>query len=364
MIVRMHSGRVGGGNGNGNGNGGAAGDDEGQADEDMFRKFLSYVHPTVSLADIAELSELNLKLDVYPMARLLLYNRKARIVDVIPAGMKVIYTAAPAFKRPVPELSATFSRLFPTAPPLPSLLSTLTSSSRPFSSLIPSRDHRDFYLDVLIWLLRQTLIDKLHLRIRIVATPEVRAAARAALVRERENARLGKEVAQAVGSARRDRRRRRKRRKSRASDETEIYFAQGGGGAGGEVFEPSSPEYTIRRSSYGHGHSSNRRRRSSRSSMSSERLSRIPEDLAVLVSEEALEEEDEEEWDEYEEGEDEGRVDGDGEGNGDALWEEDAVGGVGSVVIAEPAEATQLEMRWMEVMAEGKDPGIAQRFHR
>ncbi|KAG8742883.1 hypothetical protein FRC10_000803 [Ceratobasidium sp. 414] len=360
MIVRMHSGRVGGGSGSG----GAAGDDEGQADEDMFRKFLSYVHPTVSLADIAELSELNLKLDVYPMTRLLLYNRKARIVDVIPAGMKVIYTAAPAFKRPLPELSATFLRLFPTAPPLPSLLSTLTSSSRPFSSLIPSRDHREFYLEVLIWLLRHTLIDKLHLRIRIVATPEVRAAARAALARERENAQHGKEVAQAVGSARRDRRRRRKRRKSRASDEAEVYFAQSGGSAGGDVFEPSSPEYATRRPPYVHSHGGNRRRRSSRSSMSSERLSRIPEGLAVSVSEEALEEEDEEEWDDDEEDEDEGGVDGDGEGNGDALWEEDAVGGVGSVVIAEPAEATQLEMRWMEVMTEGKDPGVAQRFHR
>ncbi|KAG9084315.1 hypothetical protein FS749_005320 [Ceratobasidium sp. UAMH 11750] len=278
--------------------------------------------------------------------------------------MKVLYTAAPAFKRPLPELSATFSRLFPTAPPLPSLLSTLTASSRPFSSLIPSRDHREFYLEVLIWLLRHTLIDKLHLRVRIVATPEVRASARAALARERENARLGKEVAQVVGSARRDKRRRRKRRKSRASDEADVYFAQSGGSVGGEVFEPSSPEYTTRRAPYAHSHGGNRRRRSSRSSMSSERLSRIPENLPVSVSEEALEEEDEEEWDEEDEDEDEGGVDGDGEGNGDALWEEDAVGGVGSMVITEPGEATQLEMRWMEVMAEGKDPGVAQRFHR
>jgi hypothetical protein len=99
--------------------------------------------------------------------------------------------------------------------------------------------------------------------------------------------------------------------------------------------------------------------------MSSERLSRIPETMPVSVSEEALEEEDEEEWDEDEHDEDEGGVDGDGEGEADALWEEDAVvGGSGSVVITEPAEATQLEMRWMDVMAEGKEPGVAQRFHR
>ncbi|KAG8756110.1 hypothetical protein FRC12_010681 [Ceratobasidium sp. 428] len=364
MIVRMHSGRV--ASGGGGGSGGGTADEDGLADEDMFRKFLGYVQPTVSLADIAELSELNLKLDVYPMARLLLYNRKARIVDVIPAGMKVMYTAAPAFKRPIPELSAAFSRLFHTISPLPVILSTLTSSSRPFSSLIPSRDHRALYLRVLIWLLRHALIEKLHLRVRIIATPEVRAIARAALARERENALLGKEVAQAVGSARRDRRRqRRKRRKSRASDEAEIYLASGGGSLGGEVFEPSSPEYAPRKPPYGHPHGSSRRRRSSRSSMSSERLSRIPENLAVLVSEEALEEEDEEDWDEDEDDEDEGGVDGDGEGDGDALWEEDAlVGGTGSVVIAEPGEATQLEMRWMEVMADGKDPGVGQKFHR
>lgn len=41
MIVRMHSGRVGNG-------GGGGGEEDALADEDMFRKFLSYVHPTVS----------------------------------------------------------------------------------------------------------------------------------------------------------------------------------------------------------------------------------------------------------------------------------------------------------------------------
>jgi hypothetical protein len=48
MIVRMNSGRVGGGGSGSGGTAAAAGDEEGLADEDMFRKFLSYVHPTVS----------------------------------------------------------------------------------------------------------------------------------------------------------------------------------------------------------------------------------------------------------------------------------------------------------------------------
>ncbi|CAE6383966.1 unnamed protein product [Rhizoctonia solani] len=348
MIVRMNSGRMGNA---GNTNGSAGGEEDALADEDMFRKFLGYIQPALSLSDIAELSELNLKLDVYPMTRLLLYNRKARIVDVIPPGMKVMYTAAPAFKRPLPELSAVFSRLFSTVPPLPSLLATLTSYSRPFSTLIPSRDHRSFYMEVLVWLLRHGLLEKLHLRVRIVATAEIRAATRGALARERENARLGKEVAQVVG--RREIKRSRRRR-SKASDEVEVYFAA----APGEMFDPSSPELMRR-----HGSHDYRRRRSSRSSLSSERLSRALESLSVSMPEDALEEEDDD-WMEDEDEEEEG-VHGDGVGMVDSLLEEDSnTTGTGSVIIAEPAEATQLEMRWMEAMVEGKDPKISQRFHR
>ncbi|CAE6423837.1 unnamed protein product [Rhizoctonia solani] len=330
MIVRMNCGRMASA---GNVNGSVGGEEDALADEDMFRKFLSYVQPSLSLSDIAELSELNLKLDVYPMTRLLLYNRKARTVDVIPPGMKVMYSAAPAFKRPLPELSAVFSRLFPTVPPLPSLLATLTSYSRPFSSLIPSRDHRAFYLEVLIWLLRQGLLEKLHLRVRIVATGEIRATTRAALARERENARLGREVAQIVGQRET---RRIRRRRSKASDEVEVYFAS----TSGDMFEPPSPELMRRHGSHAH------RRQS----------------LSVSISEDAFEEE-EEDW--IEDEEDEEGVHGDGIGTADVLLEEDSnIAGNGSVIIAEPAEATQLEMRWMEAMTEGKDPGISQRFHR
>ncbi|QRV84333.1 cutinase [Ceratobasidium sp. AG-Ba] len=329
MIVRMHSGRTGGSTS------GTTVDDEGLADEDMFRKFLSNIDPTVSLADIAELSELNLKMDVYPMARLLLYNRKARIVDVIPSGMKVMYTAASAFKRPIPELSTAFSRLFPTVSPLPSLLSTLTSSSQPFSSLIPSRDHRGFYFEILVWLLRHSLIDKLHLRVRIVATPEVRAAARAALSRERENAQLGKEVAQAVATARRDkRRRRRKRRKSKGATMWRFLFGLTVQELVAKCLSPL-PQNTR----CGDHHTDILMVAAGEE-----------ENLPVSVSEEALEEE-EEDWDDENYDEDEGGVDGDGEGGGDALWEEDAsIGEIGNALDGS--------------MAEGKDPGVAQKFHR
>ncbi|KAJ1306246.1 hypothetical protein OPQ81_010950 [Rhizoctonia solani] len=311
MIVRVNSGRM---PSAGNANGSAAGEEEALADEDMFRKFLSYVNPTLSLSDIAELSELNLKLDVYPMTRLLLYNRKARIVDVIPPGMKVMYSAAPAFKRPLPELSVVFSRLFSTVPPLP-LTSCYTYILLPTLLIAHPFKRPPLFLP---------------------RSPNLAAAAitRAALGRERENARLGREVAQVVGQRHT---RRRRRRRSKASDEVEVYFAP----IPGEMFEPSSPELMRRYGNHGH------RRQS----------------LPVSMSEEALEEE-EEDWIEEEDEEEEG-VHGDGVGMVDALLEEDSgIASSGSVIIAEPAEATQLEMRWMEAMTEGKDPGISQKFHR
>lgn len=48
------------------------------------------------LSDIAALQDLDLDSEVYPMARLLVYNRKAKIIDVVPLSLKNIY-APPAF---------------------------------------------------------------------------------------------------------------------------------------------------------------------------------------------------------------------------------------------------------------------------
>lgn len=43
------------------------------------------------LSDIAALLDLDLDSEVYPMARMLVYNRKAKIIDVVPPSLKNIY---------------------------------------------------------------------------------------------------------------------------------------------------------------------------------------------------------------------------------------------------------------------------------
>ncbi|KAF8749759.1 hypothetical protein RHS01_09797 [Rhizoctonia solani] len=203
-----------------------------------------------------------------------------------PAGMKVIYTAAPAFKRPLPELSASgFS----------ATVSSKNSTSGSGSSQQPKSGRHA-----------------------------------SALSRERENARLGKEVAQVVGK-REIKRRRRKR--SKASDEVEVYF----GTASGDMFDPSSPELMRR-----HGSHSYRRRRE-----------------PFGIDARGCARRGRRDWIDDEDVEEEG-IHGDGVGMIDALLEEDSnLASAGGVIIAEPAEATQLEMRWMEAMVEGRTRDIS-----
>lgn len=44
-----------------------------------------------SLADIATLTELDLQNEIYPLARALVYSRKAKVVDAIGPGLKNMY---------------------------------------------------------------------------------------------------------------------------------------------------------------------------------------------------------------------------------------------------------------------------------
>ena len=57
---------------------------------------------------------------------------------------------------------AQFAKLFPALPSLPKILSLLSTSPRPYSSLIPSKDHKAVYLEILAWLLRGGWVTQLR----------------------------------------------------------------------------------------------------------------------------------------------------------------------------------------------------------
>lgn len=95
------------------------------------------------------------------------------------------------------DLSVSFARKFPTVSPLPTLLSALSSAQRPFSTLIPTHDHRPLFTDVLIWLLKRDLVQMLHVRVRLSVSREIKKSVREKRKREREERKRDREVKEA-----------------------------------------------------------------------------------------------------------------------------------------------------------------------
>jgi len=75
------------------------------------------------------------------------------------------------------EKSREFALDFPTLPHLVTLSASI-SSPNPFTSVIPSKSLRNMYFNALIWLLKEDLVVQMHIYIRLVASPEVKARAR------------------------------------------------------------------------------------------------------------------------------------------------------------------------------------------
>ncbi|KAJ3862685.1 nitrogen permease regulator of amino acid transport activity 3-domain-containing protein [Lentinula novae-zelandiae] len=150
-------------------------------------RFLDTVNVTLSLADLASLLDWDLETQVFPTVRWLVLHRKAKIVDIINLNLKTVFTLPPKFDRPISWLFELASD-FPQHPlPLPEILSMISTSSAKqtggnhfFGSVLESRkDLIPLYHQVVSWMLKHDLIIVLHLRIRVVATPEVKALVKA-----------------------------------------------------------------------------------------------------------------------------------------------------------------------------------------
>lgn len=197
------------------------------------------------------------------------------------------------------------------------------------------------YHDVIIWLLKRDLLVTLHLRVRIVATIELK-----------EKVRMKRELAR----ARRERIRRRSMSVNgrKATRDTESKGSEGG--------PDSSPV------DYWMSMSPKSARRQARQISPSTRSGRRERSLSVLYG---LREKE--------------KKGGEGEGDGfdeededDFFFDEDlevasldtdeartqAWNEASPSLIADPARATPLERQWLAGMSEGKDASIARRFQQ
>ncbi|KAK1218842.1 Nitrogen permease regulator 3 [Marasmius sp. AFHP31] len=292
---------------------------EDQSIAEGLLKFLEIANVTLSLADLASLLDWELETQVYSIVRWLVQHRRAKVVDVVHSGLKTVFTLPPKFDHSLPELASEFARDFDEyeLPPLPYILSEISRASANqsgnhfFASVVRSKEMIPLYHEVVVWMLKRDMLVTLHLRIRIVATAQLKARVRT--VRE---ASRGKKKLRRGGETR--------KRESESHKSAAV--------ASWLNLPPVEERPIHRVPSVGSSHS----------------------ELSELVLE-SDEQDDFSEDGDYVEGM-ESSV-----GREDSGWDT-ADDGRHSSIISNPGRATPLQRRWLSAMSAGKEPDIARRF--
>ncbi|KAM6504449.1 Nitrogen Permease regulator of amino acid transport activity 3 domain containing protein [Amanita muscaria] len=277
-------------------------------------KFMKIVNITLSLADIASLLDWDLETQVYPTVCWFVRHRWAKVVDVVHPGLKTIFTLPPKFTQPLPQFVAEFDNRFhhPSVPRLPDILAAISKSENHFfASAVKSRELIPMYHEIVNWMLEHDLLVTLHLRIRLVATLELKTR-----VRQRRREVLFK----------------------RATRSKTVYRPDPQ-----QLSEDLDPEATT---SFPWLPLSPRTARRDAKQLSSMEYRR---DVSRLVWPDKVD---------HFHDDDEGGSSVDG---GESGWESSEEGLV-STVIEDPARATPLQRRWLSAMSDGKDLYIAKRF--
>ncbi|KAF4534254.1 Nitrogen permease regulator 3 [Lasiodiplodia theobromae] len=160
--------------------------------------YISNLEPTRSLHKLALQNKIPVA-DLEFIAAHLIYWRRARAIP--PLHHRDIYIVSPnADMRKLPQAIPAYAARFPTLPSLPKMLSFLSNQSpRTYGTIIPSKDHRIAYMDILAWLMRGGWVTQLRTFAWIRVSPEVQAEV--ATIMERE----AKEAARAAMQAARER---------------------------------------------------------------------------------------------------------------------------------------------------------------
>ncbi|EPS36732.1 hypothetical protein H072_9692 [Dactylellina haptotyla CBS 200.50] len=160
-----------------------------------FVQFIQNCKPTLSFAQMISASSPNGIIHpenpeyqyIEYFARHLIYWRKARAI--MPLHYRRYYIVSPNadMKRLVPQ-SIIFNKLFPALPPLPKMLSLLSGKPRPYSAYIPSKDHRQAYMEMLAWLMRYGWVTNLLTFAFLKIPKDIKVAVRERQAREQAEA--------------------------------------------------------------------------------------------------------------------------------------------------------------------------------
>jgi hypothetical protein len=217
------------------------------------------------------------------------------------------------------QLTIEFDNQFdhPSIPSLPEILSTISASvakhgeNHFFASVVQSKELIRMYHDVVLWMLKRDMLITLHLRVRVVATREIKLFVRM----EREKA-----LANKVGVV-------------NSQDQNGLQSVGPGFG--------TAPSSMLWLSPHRVPHPGRRRSKDSGRS-----------DLSELVIKESDRDDDINQR----------LTDEDSETDEEGLGWDTAEDDLLPSMISDPGRATPLQRRWLLAMSEGKEPHIARRF--
>ncbi|TBU50380.1 nitrogen permease regulator of amino acid transport activity 3-domain-containing protein [Dichomitus squalens] len=321
-------------------------------------RFIDLASVMLSLAEMASLLDWHLESQVYPAVRWLVLHRRAKIVDVVHPSLKTVFSVPQRFPSPLATLSEEFSKRFAQAdvPLLPKLLAMISTATHKqttnhfYATVVKSKEYIPLYVDVVLWMLKRDLLIRLHLRIRIIATEELKKRVRQSweehVARKRSRSR--------PHSISRTRASRRRGSESNSRDLGREDDTGEKAGLNLETVSESSPvEYWVslspktmrkqtRRGADEHGKPADgAREEGDGEEEDTERHEREKHD--DLDEEFLSSSADETKWEEYYQN-----------GGNDNI----------PSMISDPARATPLERRWLAGMSEGKEPHIVRRFER
>ncbi|KAF2842507.1 UPF0171-domain-containing protein [Patellaria atrata CBS 101060] len=122
--------------------------------------FIRNLTPTKSLQKLSVTCSITMQ-DVQVLSNHLIYWRRARAIP--PLNPRDTYIVSPnADMRALHNATRAFSIRFPSLPPLPKMLNMLSGQTRPFGQLMPSKDHRIAYMEILAWLMRGGWVTQLR----------------------------------------------------------------------------------------------------------------------------------------------------------------------------------------------------------
>jgi len=143
---------------------------------------IRHLTPTKSLLKLSQMHSMSLK-DLQFLARHLIYWRRARAIP--PLRPRDTYIVSPnADLRELNRAITAFAARFPMLPPLPKILYHLSGNPRPYGTLIPSKDHRQAYMEILAWLMRGGWVTQLGSFGWVRVSPAVKVAVAAKMARE------------------------------------------------------------------------------------------------------------------------------------------------------------------------------------